>query len=125
MGAAGRSAACGRRLNIRIYPHCEVERIDSQARQLHTGFGVMDYGQLVLACGAGPLRPPVEGGSDALLSVNNLEDYRQFREQLAGKRRVAILGDGLIGCEFANDLAASGFAVSVGGPVVGWYPLAP
>ncbi|MCM2318872.1 MAG: FAD-dependent oxidoreductase [Pseudomonas sp.] len=119
---AGESAlALERRLNIRIYPHCEVERIDSQGRQLHTSFGVMDYGQLVLACGGAPFRPAVEGDSEALLSVNNLEDYRRFREQLAGKRRVAILGDGLIGCEFANDLAASGFAVSVIG--LGQWPM--
>lgn len=110
-----------RRLNIRIYPHCEVQRIDAQARQLHTSFGVMDYGQLVLACGAAPLRVAVEGEAEALISVNNLEDYRRFREQLAGKRRVAILGDGLIGCEFANDLAVSGFEVSVIG--LGQWPM--
>jgi rubredoxin-NAD+ reductase len=128
--AQGRSAdamasesplAVERRLGIRVYPHCRVERIDAQARRLHTSLGEMDYGQLVLACGARPVRPPIEGDADAVLSVNNLHEYRQFRERLAGARRVAILGDGLIGCEFANDLAAGGIDVTVVG--LGRWPM--
>jgi rubredoxin---NAD+ reductase len=119
---AGESAlAIEKRLKIRVYPHCRVERIDTTARRLHTTIGEMEYGQLVLASGAAPIRLPIEGASDALLSVNNLHDYRSFRERLVGVRRVAILGDGLIGCEFANDLAASGFEVSVIG--LGKWPM--
>ncbi|KJU78465.1 rubredoxin-NAD(+) reductase [Ectopseudomonas oleovorans] len=119
---AGESAlAIEKRLKIRVYPHCTVERIDTTARRLHTNIGEMEYGQLVLASGAAPIRLPIEGASDALISVNNLHDYRSFRERLVGVRRVAILGDGLIGCEFANDLAASGFQVSVIG--LGKWPM--
>ncbi|SFP12092.1 rubredoxin-NAD+ reductase [Pseudomonas borbori] len=119
---AGESAlAIEQRLNIRVYPHCRVERIDAAARRLSTNIGEMEYGQLVLASGAAPIRLPIEGDTAALLSVNNLHDYRSFRERLVGVRRVAILGDGLIGCEFANDLAASGFAVSVIG--LGQWPM--
>lgn len=113
--------AIEKRLNIRIYAHCTVEQIDSSARRLRTSLGDMAYGQLVLACGAEPIRLPIEGHADALLSVNNLHDYQQFRERLMGVQRVAILGDGLIGCEFANDLANSGVAVSVIG--LGRWPM--
>jgi rubredoxin-NAD+ reductase len=119
---AGESAlAIEQRLNIRVYPYCTVERIDSGARRLSTNIGEMDYGQLVLASGAAPIRLPIEGDTAALLSVNNLHDYQSFRERLLGVRRVAILGDGLIGCEFANDLAGSGFEVSVIG--LGQWPM--
>jgi rubredoxin-NAD+ reductase len=48
--------------------------------------------------------------------VNDLEDYRAFRDALShctAPARVAILGGGLIGCEFANDLAIAGHAVQV------------
>ncbi|MEX6501017.1 FAD-dependent oxidoreductase [Pseudomonas zhanjiangensis] len=119
---AGESAlAIEKRLKIRVYSYCRVERIDAEARRLHTNIGEMEYGQLVLASGAAPIRLPIEGDSQALLSVNNLHDYQSFRERLVGVRRVAILGDGLIGCEFANDLAASGFEVSVIG--LGQWPM--
>ncbi|WP_020656675.1 FAD-dependent oxidoreductase [Massilia niastensis] len=114
--------AVERRLGIRVYPHCRVERIDSQARRLHTSLGEMEYGQLVLACGAQPVRPAIEGAQDAVVSVNDLAGYGRFRERLEGQRRIAILGDGLIGCEFANDLAGSGFEVSVIG--MGQWPMA-
>lgn len=128
--AQGRSAetlagesplALEKRLRIRIYPHCEVEHIDPEMRSLRTSYGEMEYGQLVLACGASPIRLPIEGDASGVLSVNNLEDYRAFRERLVGVRRVAILGAGLIGCEFANDLIASGFEVSVIG--LGQWPM--
>lgn len=113
--------ALEQRLGIRIYTHCTVERIDTQARRLYTNLGEMAYGQLVLASGASPLRLPIEGCAEALLSVNNLHDYRTFRERLEGVRRVAVLGDGLIGCEFANDLASSGYEVQVIG--LGNWPM--
>ncbi|PRA26232.1 rubredoxin-NAD(+) reductase [Pseudomonas poae] len=128
--AQGRSAealasespmAIEQRLGIRVYPHCHVERIDPQARRLHTNLGEMSYGQLVLASGAVPIRIPVQGAHDALVSVNNLADYQAFRTQLAGVERIAILGDGLIGCEFANDLASSGYQVQVIG--LGNWPM--
>ncbi|WP_421136787.1 FAD-dependent oxidoreductase [Pseudomonas sp. NFX15] len=128
--AQGRSAAAlatespmalEQRLGIRIYSHCRVERIDVASRRLHTSLGEMPYGQLVLASGASPLRLPIEGCADALLSVNNLQDYRAFRKRLEGVRHVAVLGDGLIGCEFANDLASSGYQVRVIG--LGQWPM--
>lgn len=113
--------AIEQRLNIRVYAHCTVERIDATARRLYTSLGEMSYGQLVLASGAEPIRLPIEGDAHALLSINNLHDYQQFRERLVGAQRVAILGDGLIGCEFANDLANSGVAVNVIG--LGRWPM--
>jgi rubredoxin-NAD+ reductase len=45
--------------------------------------------------------------------VNDLEDYEKFRQAIVGKKKVAILGAGLIGCEFANDLVLGGFEVDV------------
>jgi rubredoxin-NAD+ reductase len=47
------------------------------------------------------------------MTVNDLTDYTQFREAIAGKEKIAVIGGGLIGCEFANDLTAGGFKVSV------------
>jgi rubredoxin---NAD+ reductase len=50
------------------------------------------------------------------LSVNDWHDYAVFREaleQAGAGARVAIIGGGLIGSEFANDLAHGGYAVQV------------
>ena len=54
-------------------------------------------------------------GSDDIHVVNNLSDYTAFRQQLEQRqdKRVVILGAGLIGCEFANDLQQTGHQVTV------------
>ncbi|MCL5669421.1 MAG: FAD-dependent oxidoreductase, partial [Gammaproteobacteria bacterium] len=74
----------------------------------------LPYSKLVLALGADPIRAPLQGdAADSVLSVNDLADYARLRQALAGKKTVAIIGAGLIGCEFVNDLCAAGFTVQV------------
>lgn len=108
------------RLNMRIVTHCQVESIDKQAKVVNTNLGDQPYGQLVLATGARPIRLPIPGsGAADMLSVNDLQDYSDYRQALAGKQKVLLIGNGLIGCEFANDLAASGHQVDLVG-LTGW-----
>ncbi|WP_353960401.1 FAD-dependent oxidoreductase [Halomonas maura] len=118
-----------RRLNIRVHAFCPVERIDAEAGRVITRLGELDYGQLVLATGASPIRIPVAGDDEALLSVNDRADYAAMRQRLEAvgrNARVVIIGDGLIGCEFANDLAQAGHRVEVVGlaerPLPGLLP---
>jgi rubredoxin-NAD+ reductase len=88
--------------------------IDPQANTLLVDGQTLAWSKLVLACGANPVRLPLAGDAvDQVLSVNNRLDYALFREALIGKRSVVLLGAGLIGCEFANDLVGHGFTVTV------------
>jgi rubredoxin-NAD+ reductase len=93
--------------------------IDADSKTLTTGAGEFDYEELVIAVGATPIRLPLQGdAADIVLSVNHLDHYDTFRTQLdnpaaSDKKRVAILGAGLIGCEFADDLAGAGYAVTM------------
>jgi rubredoxin-NAD+ reductase len=61
-----------------------------------------------------------DGAAD-VLTVNDLADYARFRQALDGCDRIAILGAGLIGCEFANDLALAQFEVALVDPAM--WPL--
>ena len=104
------------RLKLRIVTHCRVESIDRQAKVITTTMGQQPYGQLVLATGAQPIQLSFDGNaSHDLLSVNNLTDYRHYRNKLANKNKVLLIGNGLIGCEFANDLADHSFHVNLVG----------
>lgn len=77
----------------------------------------MYYRDLILAWGAETVRVPIEGdGADLVFPINDLEDYARFRSAAAGKRRVLLLGAGLIGCEFANDLILGGYEVQLVAP---------
>ncbi|MBK7352403.1 MAG: FAD-dependent oxidoreductase [Nitrosomonas sp.] len=102
-------------LHIAIRPNTRVSAIDSVQKvvMLENGESV-SYDHLVLAIGADQIRIPLQGdGINELLTVNDLDDYRHFRFALAGKKQIAILGAGLIGCEFANDLVSAGYEVHV------------
>jgi len=101
-------------LGIDILAQTDVSAIDTAAQKLQTSAGPISYGKLVLALGADQIRIPLEGNAvSEVLTVNDLEDYEKFRKAIVGKKKVAILGAGLIGCEFANDLALGGFEVDV------------
>jgi rubredoxin-NAD+ reductase len=111
-------------LGIELRAWTRIEAIDRDARQLRLGAGALVYDRLVLALGADPRRPALAGdGAGDVLTVNDLAGYAVFRDALAGARRVAILGAGLIGCEFANDIAASGIGIGVDVVDVAPHPL--
>ena len=112
--ALNTAADMERQLAATVSPHSTVTAIDTVAHQVHVDGKAIPYTKLVLAVGADPIRLPLAGDAAAhVLSVNDLADYARFRAALEGKRRVVILGAGLIGCEFSNDLRSAGIEVDV------------
>ena len=109
--------AMATQLNAQVRTHTRISGIDPGHKQLWIGEEAVPYRDLILAWGAQTVRVPVEGDAqDAIYPINDLEDYARFRAAAAGKRRVLILGAGLIGCEFANDLIAGGYEVDLVAP---------
>lgn len=112
-------AKMAEQLNLAMHTHATVKQINPINQKidvaLNDGQSIdIGYSQLVLALGADQIRVPIEGdASHEIQSVNDLHDYARFRKQLDGKRKVVILGAGLIGCEFANDLAVGGYQVEL------------
>ena len=123
---------------IRFDPYVKTVTVEKDGVQQS-----FDFSSLVLATGALPIRIPVAGNAaEQVLSVNSLGDFTAFFEVLksASSRRiyclssyenngnlskenkastpvkVVIMGAGLIGCEFANDLINAGYQVSVVDP---------
>ncbi|MAK86758.1 MAG: FAD-dependent oxidoreductase [Pseudomonas sp.] len=114
MATAG---AMAEQLNAEIRTHTRVTRLDPAHRRVWIGNEPVPYRDLILAWGAQTIRVPVEGdAADAVYPINDLHDYGRFRAAAAGKRRVLILGAGLIGCEFANDLLQGGHEVDLVAP---------
>lgn len=110
------------KMGVTLLSGATLQAIDTANRTLTTSSGPIVYRELVLAMGANPVRAPLEGdGAKAVQSVNSLADYTRFRNSLEGRKRVAILGAGLVGCEFADDLRAGGFEVVIFDP--GTHPL--
>ena len=118
--ALGDAAKMAAQLNMRIEADTWVKSIDSDKHELSLEKNgqpfTQSYAKLVVAVGANPIRLAIAGdGSEDIHVVNSLIDYRQFRDNLAQRKdkRVVILGAGLIGCEFANDLLHSDYDITV------------
>ena len=99
-------------INATVRPRTRVTAIDPAQHTVRIGDETVDYSKLVLALGADQIRLPIKGNAaDRILTVNDLDDYTRFRAALKDKHTIAVIGAGLIGCEFANDLTSAGYKV--------------
>jgi rubredoxin-NAD+ reductase len=104
-------------LSAEVLTHTRVHAIDRDAKTIETSAGSIAYDKLVLALGADPIRLPLGGdAAGEVISVNHIDDYALLRGRIAAvgpAARIAIIGAGLIGCEFADDLVAGGCHVTL------------
>ena len=126
------AAQMAQTLNVTLLAHGQVQSLDTAAQTLAVqtpgDTQTLAYRQLVLATGAQAIRAPIAGNAaDQVLSVNSLQDFSVFHSALSpdaasaersqnDSKTVLVMGAGLIGCEFANDLAQAGFTVHVADP---------
>ena len=89
-----------------------VARVDRNAREIATETKQYGYDHLILATGTRNFRPPIRGLESAL-DLRTLEDARRLRQELQQKRRIAVIGGGFIGLEFAAVARALGHEVIV------------
>lgn len=117
---------------VTLLAHTRVLSFDPGSQTVVTDKGSFEYSSLVLATGALPIRVPIAGdAAEQVLSVNSLDDFILFYGLLKSVEsqrvcclnsyennsvKVVIMGAGLIGCEFANDLVNAGYHVSVVDP---------
>ncbi len=101
-------------LNATVRAHVRVTAIDPTRHAIRIDSETVTYSKLVLALGADQLRVPLKGSAvERVMTVNDLDDYGRLRAAIKDRRAVAVIGAGLIGCEFANDLTSAGFKVDV------------
>ena len=104
-------------LNAVVRTHSHVTTIDTETKQVWLGKESLSYSKVILACGADVIKAPLKGtGVDEVISVNHLYHYATFQDLIKNKHHITILGAGLIGCEFANDLSNAGYEVHVIAP---------
>lgn len=109
-----KASVMAQQLKIDIVPECHVKFIDTLHKSIETSQGTIYYQYLVLACGGAPrVLPQVKELGKLIHQVNHLGDYINFHGALKQGAHVTILGSGLVGCEFANDLVNAGYKASI------------
>jgi 3-phenylpropionate/trans-cinnamate dioxygenase ferredoxin reductase subunit len=91
-----------------------VAAVDPAARRVEMESGdVLGYDALVLATGAAPWAPPIEGADlEGVHFLRDLRDCEMLRSTLPAARRAVVVGMGLIGCEVTASLRERGTAVT-------------
>lgn len=107
-----RPAAHFEQQRIDLRPGTWVNAIDRAAREVVTGDARHPYDHLILATGTRNLRPPIDG-VERTVDLRTLADAARLRELLAAPRRVAVIGGGFIGLEFAAVARSLGHTVTV------------
>lgn len=110
-------------LNASIRTFCPVTEIDPDNKTLRINSEILTYHKLVLATGAKVRKLALPGADHPrVLSINSLMDFRHFSATLdaipnkSPVKKIAIIGAGLIGCEYANDLINGGHDVTLIAP---------
>lgn len=112
-------------LNATFLCFSTVLAIDPLSQQLtvqsESGQQTLTYQKLVFAQGAKPRPLPSVEALPAHFRINSLMDYAHFINAHQKFAQLAIIGSGLVGCEFAHDLTHSHLKLAVVTPDP--YPL--
>lgn len=110
------------RFNVDVRTRQEVTAIDRERRHVQvldhaTGRRYSEpYDRLILAPGASPIVPPIEGvDAPNVFTLRNLADADRIRQHVLDHApdRVAVIGAGFIGLEMVEQLVRLGVSVSL------------
>jgi NADPH-dependent 2,4-dienoyl-CoA reductase/sulfur reductase-like enzyme/rhodanese-related sulfurtransferase len=107
--------------NVKVLGKTEAIKINRNAKKITVKNLKTDeiqdigYDKLILATGAYPVTPPIEGIDLAkVYQLNNLKDARAIRETLEkGANEIVIIGAGLIGLETCGAFISRGCKVTI------------
>jgi NADPH-dependent 2,4-dienoyl-CoA reductase/sulfur reductase-like enzyme/rhodanese-related sulfurtransferase len=110
-----------RRFYLDVRVRSSVEAIDRASktvriRELESGREYEEsYEQLILAPGAAPIRPPLEGiDVPGIFTLRNLEDMDRIKSRVDHDvRRAVVVGAGFIGLEMVENLVRRGITVTL------------
>lgn len=102
---------------VEVVTQCEIVSVDHRSHSISTQAGeVIGYDKLVIATGAEPVIPLVEGAHlPGVFGVRTPEDAIQIRKFVTDNncRRAVVVGGGFIGLEMAENLQKQGLSVTL------------
>jgi NADPH-dependent 2,4-dienoyl-CoA reductase/sulfur reductase-like enzyme/nitrite reductase/ring-hydroxylating ferredoxin subunit len=113
-----RSAGYYTERRIELVLNARVSSLDVSARRVQLENGkTYEFGALLLATGADPVRLPVPGATDSQIHyLRTFADSRAIVAKAASAKRVVVVGASFIGLEVAASLRARGIEVHVVAP---------
>lgn len=108
------AAQMAHKLDFDVLTNSNVSQILPDKKQILVNGLVLTYKSLILALGASPNELKLEKATQApIYNINSLQEFHEFQQQLSKNTSISVIGGGLIGCEYANDLTAAGYKVTL------------
>lgn len=101
--------------NINVHLNSPVEKLSPDEKKIVLSKGkTISYDILVLANGAKPSLPPIEGMDKiGIFTIRWLDDVLNLKERVRKSEDVVVIGGGLLGLEIASAIQTSGANVKV------------
>lgn len=104
--------------NIDVHIHSNIENVDPASKTIaYVQDGTsksLQWDKLVIACGAEPIKPRIDGiGLANIFTVKFIEDGIRIRDAATRTRNIVIVGGGYIGVEMAEAFAQTGKKVTI------------
>lgn len=93
----------------------KVEKIDPEKRIAYLENGEeIEFGKALIATGARAFVPPITNiDSKGVFAIRTVDDLRSFKEYVAGKKEVVVIGGGILGLEAAFSAQKLGLNITV------------
>lgn len=102
------------RKGVRTLLGKKVLKVDTSSRKLVLGDEELPFEKLLIATGASPSIPPIDGlDRTRFFTFTKWDDAKAILEELNGKKNPVVLGAGLIGVKAAEALNLRGFRVTM------------
>jgi nitrite reductase (NADH) large subunit len=101
--------------DLQVHLNSEIVRIDTSRKELLLqDHSKVYYDRLLLANGSHPFIPPIKGiEKKGVFTFRSIDDVIAIKKYIVGKRRVIIIGCGLLGLELAVALSKLDLQVKV------------
>jgi NADPH-dependent 2,4-dienoyl-CoA reductase/sulfur reductase-like enzyme len=100
-------------LNIDFHSGAKVTGLRSHEKKIIVGDTEHDFDKLIIATGVRARKIDKSEKMKKVITVRNLEDTLNLKEQLAQVTHVGVIGSGVLGCEIASAISASGKKVTI------------
>lgn len=101
--------------NIEVKLDTHAEKIDKDKKEVTLACGtVLEYDKLLIATGAHAFVPPIKNAdAEGVFAIRSANDLKEFKNYLADKKKLIIIGGGILGLEAANSINKLGIEITI------------
>lgn len=101
--------------NIEVKLGTHIDKIDKENKKAITKDGEeFEYNKLLIATGSHAFVPPIKNAdAEGVFAIRSSEDLKHFKDYLHDKKKLIIIGGGILGLEAANSISHLGIEITI------------